>query len=331
MEKHTTLHAGLNILVSIQNTANENIIQKAFTALTQIITGMFTQSAHYVGSAGGIVQGWTQTFRLCQAKWDFHSLRKPEEQEPDEDDEDDWLPRYEIYTKAGTDISTLRGLERALDGDGSELITKDHDDSMIMGYVVDLNIMQATLPQTMSFVNWTLRFVWDGNEDNSTSAFDVTPSDMSFGDWGGGFDQDASEPVLVASDKITRAAQGRVTTTEASQDQDPWDEFDYPDPVGSSQQVIIEDLSRAHYLKSISQQKGQNLKRIDTHTYMTRRGADSWVFIIDYGFSIDHKVGQTAWCSGGPSLPTLGARSDRPRSFPFTGPRPVFAFISQDC
>lgn len=289
MEKHTTMHAGLNTLVSIQNTANENIVQKAWTALTHIFTGIFVQYAGYIGSAGTIVQGWTQAFRLCQGKWDLNSLRKPGDQEPDEDDEDDWLPRYEIHTKAGTHIESLRGLEHALGGDGSELVTKDHDNSLIMGYVVDLNIMQATLPQTMPFVNWTLKFVWDGNDDYSNSAFDIQPSDMSSGD-GGVSGPDVPDLMLATSDNVTHAANSRAATTDVSRRQDPWDEFGFPDPVGSSRQPIMARLARAHYLKSISQQKGQNLDQIDYHTYKSGRGADSWIFIIDSGFTTSHKV-----------------------------------------
>lgn len=296
IEKHTTLHAGLNSLISLHNAANENLIQRIFSALTTLLTGMFEQYTQYIGSAGSIIQGWTQSWRLCETKWDLPDLENPEQQEPDEDDEDDWLPRYEIFTKAGTSISALRGLEHALGGGGSELATADEDKSLIMGYVVDLNIMQASLPQTMPFVNWTLRFVWDGSDDDSDSAFDISLSDMSFYDSviprytsRGETDlQDGfSEHGLQDNGSHARSE----TPSIAAKRQAPWNEFGYPEPVGSSRQELTpEDISLGHYLKSISQQKGQNLDTFNYHTYASNRGEGSWIFIVDFGYSLDHKV-----------------------------------------
>lgn len=279
MQKHTTLHAGLNTLVSIQNVANANIFQKIMTALTTVLTGMFKQYTQYIGATGSIVQGWTQSWRLCETKWEQPDLENPKEQEPEEDDEDDWLPRYQIYTKVGTDISALRGLEHALGGGGSELATADEDSTMIMAYVVDLNLMQATLPLTMPFINWTMRFVWDGENGDTDQASNIWPSDTSFSR-----DADASDADLGTS------ANGTYATNDASKRQEPWSEFDYPDPVGRSKQKLNTQLSPDHFLKSLSQQKGQDLNKINYHTYASGRGEDAWIFVIDFGFSLEHAV-----------------------------------------
>lgn len=288
--KHTALHAGLNTLVSLQAVAGENLLERALTALTSVLTGMFERHTQYIGSEGSIVQGWTQAWRLCQTQWDLPALEDPAEQEPDEDDEDDWLPRYEIFTRAGTGIGALRGLEHALGGGGSELATQDGEDSLIMGYVVDLNIMQATLPLTTSFVNWTLRFVWDGNEDDSDSAFDITPSDMSF------FEpinprEALAEEGLPKDDMLEDSRAGSETATTGHRRQAPWNEYGHPDPVGNSRQRLTPaQVSNGHFLKSLSQQKGENPDSIDYHTYESSRGEGSWIFIVDCGYTLDHSV-----------------------------------------
>lgn len=193
----------------------------------------------------------------------------------------DWLPRYEIFTKAGTSLGTLRGLEHALGDRGSELSTQDGEGSLIMGYVVDLNVMQATLSLTMPFVNWTLRFVWDGNEDDSDSTFDITPSDMSF------FEpivprEATAEEGLPNNDRPGYSRARDETATTGHKRQASWNEYGYPDPVGSSRQRLTpEQVSYGHFLKSLSQQKGENLDAIDYHTYASGRGEGSWIFIVD--------------------------------------------------
>lgn len=119
LQKHTTFHQGLNTLASISNVANVNAIVALVEAvLRTVFTGMITNFEQYITSSGTIVQGWTQAWRICEAKWEIESLKQPEEQEPDEDDEDDWLPRYQIFTSPDASMAELQALEHALGGGG---------------------------------------------------------------------------------------------------------------------------------------------------------------------------------------------------------------------
>lgn len=279
--------------------ATQNIALSVMEVALGAITAVFDEYTTYITAAGSLTLGWTQAMRLCKTKWQIEDLSEPEQQEPEEDDEDEWLPRYEIFTKAGTDISLLQGLERALGGEGTELATADKDSSLIMGYVVDLNIMQALLPQTMPFVKWTLRFVWDGTEDTDGDGFDITPSDMSKFDELGTTSGSTDEESSLYSDIFSR---GRRDTSTSHRGGDggesgsknlfpkrfePWSEYGFPDPVGNKRQDLG-NASPSHHLKSLSQQKGEDLDSIDYHTYAPGRGIGATIFILDFGFDLKH-------------------------------------------
>lgn len=274
LTQHSTLHVGLNALASIQGVASLNIVSELLTLLTQAVTGVFTDYEQYITAQGSLVLGWTQAMRLCKTKWEFPDLENPEQQDPEEDDEDEWLPRYEIYTKAGTPISVLRGLEHALGGEGEELTTQDNDGSLIMGYVVDLNIMQATLPMTMPFINWTLRFVWDGGDDDSLKDWYLPES----GHYDGASPSStktmessvnssfartlnisalATVPIMNGLSNSTHAEPWN-TTNGLTKRQDPWNPDGYLDPIAFDRQRLG-PVSPGHWLKSLCQEKGQNL------------------------------------------------------------------------
>lgn len=118
LEKHTTFHAGLNTLASINNIVQVNAITTLIEeVLTTVFTGMIAEFEQYITTNGSIIQGWTQAWRICTTKWDIDSLDTPE-QEPDEDDKDDWLPRYQIFTTPDASMTELQAMEHALGGGG---------------------------------------------------------------------------------------------------------------------------------------------------------------------------------------------------------------------
>lgn len=271
LEQHSSVHAGLNTLTSISNVVNTNFVEDI---LRLLFTGMTTNYEEYIVSGGSITQGWTQAWRICTTKWDIDSLEQPENEEPDEDDEDDWLPRYQIFTTPDASMAQLKALEHALGGGGWE-ISSINSTQWIKGYVVDLNIMQATLPATLPFVNSTYRFVWDGSEGTSIvdqPTFSTTASKRSR--FSGrhhrrrSFDGKSNKPTEAA--EIHKRA---------------FDPSSYPEPTGSQKLAV----DNGHYLKTISQQKGQSLDDFTDYTYADPQGEGSWIIIIDSGFDVTHK------------------------------------------
>lgn len=276
VEKQSTLHSGLNTLSSINSIVNLNLLQSNDEPIMRgLIQSLYDHFADQIASAGHLTEGWTQAWRLCITNWDRGSLEDPQE-EPDEDDRDDWLPRYQVFTKPDSSISSLRGLERVLDNEGWEAA---YNGEVFKCYVVDLNIMQALLPNTMGFVDETFRFVWEGPENNlkSTGAraqrdFELEPFDFE---------------IFISEGASENMSTGVEPGLDGDGKDRAFDPSSYPEPTGSQQ------MKRpiGHYLKSLSQQKGQDLSSFDHYTYADPRGEGSWIFIVDSGFDTTHEVG----------------------------------------
>ena len=275
MEKHSSLHAGLNTLNSINSIVNLNLLQSSNEMVMQsLIQSLYDKYPAYITSSGHLIQGWTQAWRLCTTNWDRGSLEDPKE-ETDEDDNDDWLPRYQIFTKKDSSISSLRGLERVLDSEGWEA---SYDGPVVKGYVVDLNVMQALLPNTMPFVDETFRFVWEGPGESSKRTdfrirkdiefepFDIEQSTSGHASW----NMSAGMKPGLGGDRKPQA----------------FDPSTWPAPTGSERM----ERPLGSHLKSLSQQKGQDLGSFDYYTYAEPRGEGSWVFMIDGGFDMTHPV-----------------------------------------
>lgn len=275
IEKHSSLHAGLNALNSINDIVHQNLIVLIIEiVLKDLIQSLYDEYAAYITSTGHIIQGWTQAWRLCTTNWGRGSLENPEE-EPDEDDRDDWLPRYQVYTKPGSSISSLRGLERVLHSKGWEAA---YDAHVVKGYVVDLNIMQALLPNTMPFVDETFRFVWKGPGNNSKSTGSGAQTGVEFEPFG--FEH------FTSGGASWNTSAGNGPGLDGDRKHQAFDPSSWPAPTGS------ERMSRpaGSHLKSLSQQKGQDPRSFDYYTYAEPRGEGSWIIMIDSGFDLTHPV-----------------------------------------
>lgn len=241
LTKHTSLHAGLNTLQSIQNVANVNVIERIIeTILATVITDLHQQYTSWITSSGTIIEGWTQAWRLCSTKWELGNLEQPEDEQPNEDDEDDYLPRYAIYTEIGTSQTSFRGLEHALGGGGWELSTASYDTSLPNGYVVDLNLIQAQLPSTMPFVRWTYKKVWDGNNVTDQGYDLVVPQGSSS---------------ITFLDEVSHQTKREALAYPTSTDLD----------------TLVLGGGAGNYLKSLSQQKGQEINSFNRYTYRAPR------------------------------------------------------------
>ncbi|KAK7740335.1 hypothetical protein SLS63_001538 [Diaporthe eres] len=275
IEKHSSLHAGINALNSMNSVIHQNLIVILIEIIVKdLIQSLYDEYSAYITSTGHIIQGWTQAWRLCTTQWDIRSLENREE-EPDEDDEDDWLPRYQIFTKPDSSVSSLRGLERVLDSEGWEAA---YNGEVFKCYVVDLNIMQALLPKTMHFVDETFRFVWEGSGNHSTSTGSKLQTDFELESLG--FEKFTS---AVASGNMNAGAEPGQDGARKDQIFDP---ASWPAPTGSEQMP----RPIGHYLKSLSQQKGEDLWSFKYYTYAEPRGEGSWIFVIDSGFDTTHEV-----------------------------------------
>lgn len=271
VEKHSSLHAGLNALNSMNDIIHKNLILLIIEiVLTNLIQNLYDQYSAYITSTGNIIQGWTQAWRLCTTKWDYGSLENREE-EPDEDDEDDWLPRYEIFTKPDSSISSLRSMERVLASNGWEA---SHDGHVLKSYVVDLNIMQALLPKTMPFVDETFRFVWKGPTNDSKSTAPGLPAEFKL------------EPFDLEQFTSSNASRDMSALAKSEDSDQVFDPYNWPAPTGS-QRI---EKSYGNHFKSLSQQKGEDPRTFDYYTYAEPRGEGSWIFVIDSGFDITHPV-----------------------------------------
>ncbi|POS79147.1 hypothetical protein DHEL01_v202472 [Diaporthe helianthi] len=269
MEKHSSLHLGLNALNSMNNIINRNLIVQLFELVfTNMIKDIYDQYSAYITSSGHIVQGWTQAWRLCTTKWDSLSLENTEEK-PDEDDEDEWLPRYEIFTKPDASVSSLRSMERVLANQGWEAA---HDGHVIKGYVVDLNIMQAMLPYTMPFVDRTQRFVWRGPKSDSKSTESGFQAELNL------------RPLDTGKFTSRNASRNKSAPAESEPLAQDFEPSQWPEPTGSQRTR----KPREDHFKSLSQQKGQEPGSFDYYTYAEPQGEGSWIFVVDSGFDTTH-------------------------------------------
>lgn len=281
VEKHSTLHAGLNTLSSINGIINlDSVHSNNEAVIRSLIQSLYDRFSAYIASSGHLTQGWTQAWRLCTTNWDRESLEDPQE-EPDEDDRDDWLPRYQVFTKPDSSISSLRGLERVLDSEGWEAA---YDGKVLKCYVVDLNIMQALLPNTMHFVDDTFRFVWEGTGTGTGTVKNPTFT-------GSKFQRDLELEPFDFEKFVSAAASGNTSESlqkglDGYRKDQNFDPASFPAPTGSERMPA----PVGHYLKSLSQQKGQDLGSFEYYTYAEPRGEGSWIFIIDSGFDTTHEV-----------------------------------------
>lgn len=170
LTRQSALHSGLNTLGSIESVASEGDDR----ALLTVITDLFEDYLLYIGMNSTIIEGWTQTWRLCNTEFDYPHLVDPASVKPNQDDVDNWSPRYSFYTNPGTTIDQLRAVEHSLGEQGTELTTNDYSPDLVMGYLVDLNILQATLPLVMPSINCSEKLVWYGDEttDNGFDGLD---------------------------------------------------------------------------------------------------------------------------------------------------------------
>lgn len=92
VSKHSTLHAGLNQLASLQNVAEVNLVVQIVELVIKLISNnLLKEFSDKIGAAGALMQGWTQTWRICSTKWDLGNLEKPGSEEADEEDEDEYV------------------------------------------------------------------------------------------------------------------------------------------------------------------------------------------------------------------------------------------------
>lgn len=279
LNKQSTLHIGINTLESIAN------VDESQASLRNLIEDLFENYVSYIGRESSIIQGWTQAYRLCYTKWDEGSLSFPQIQKPIRDDVDDWYAKYFILANPGTTMDQLRGLEHALGVEGSETAPADGNPNLWKAYRANLNILQSNLPAYSSFVNLTLRQVWDGKPADGDNPFEVisnadTASSRSSrlpgvtNNLNTAYDSDDEGPGIDEPDGDRF-------------DQQKWDPRASPPPSANAQSVPLQ--GRAH-LKVISQQKGQAPSNTDSYTFAPPAGEGSWVFIVDSGFDLNHEV-----------------------------------------
>lgn len=259
LNKQSTLHTGINTLESITN------VDESQTSLRNLIKDLFNKFTSYIGRESSIIEGWTQAYRLCYTKWDEGSLSFPQTQKPIRDDIDGWYASYSMIISPGTTMDELRGLEHALGVEGSETAPADGNPALWKAYTANLNLVQATLPDSTAFVNMTYRFVWDGKPVDGDDPYAVTGVEDS--------DPDSSEP-------------SRLSNTTAGGDEGDGHRFNqqnsfnpslFPPPAIGAQ--VINGLTGNNHLKVISQQKGQALGSPGYYTYISPAGEGSWVFV----------------------------------------------------
>lgn len=284
LDKLSTLHTGINTLVSISN------LEASQKSLRNLIKDLFDNHVAYIGRESSIIQGWTQAYRLCLTNWDEGSLSKPQIQKPIRDDFDDWYATYSIIISPGTTMDELRGLEHALGVEGSETAPADGNPALWKGYTANLNLVQAKLPDSTAFVKMTERSVWDGKSADSDDPFKLTDSNPN---------ESSRQSSTTAKIDTARSrdsktytfdneVSGRDEIIEKRQQPEPWDPRTFPLPADDAQKVT--GLTGKSHLKVISQQKGQATSDTDSYTFASPVGEGSWVFVLDGGFDLNHKV-----------------------------------------
>jgi hypothetical protein len=154
LSKQSTLHTGVNTLRSMIN------LDASQKSLRTLVKDLFDNYNDYIGRESSIIRGWTQAYRLCLTEWDEGRLSSPQSQKPIRDDLDGWYAAYSMLISPGTTMDELRGLEHALDVDGSETAPADGNPELWKAYPANLNLVQAELPDSIDFVNLIVRGVW---------------------------------------------------------------------------------------------------------------------------------------------------------------------------
>lgn len=257
LNKQSTLHTGINTFESITN------VDESQTSLRNLIKDLFDNYISYIGRESSIIQGWTQAYRLCYTKWDEGSLSFPQIQKPIRDDIDGWYAAYTMIISPGTAMDELRGLEHALGVEGSETAPADGNPALWKAYTANLNLVQATLPDSTAFVNMTYRFVWDGEPVDGDDPYAVAGVEDS--------DPDSSETSRLFN------TTANLDPAHSFNQQDMFNPDSYPAPTAGLQSVM--GLTGNNHLKVISQQKGQALTSPGYYTYFPPAGEGSWVFV----------------------------------------------------
>lgn len=265
LNKQSTLHTGMNTLESITN------VDKSQTSLRNLIKDLFDNYISYIGRESSIIQGWTQAYRLCYTKWDEGSLSFPQIQKPIRDDVDEWYAAYTLIISPGTVMDELRGLEHALGVEGSETAPADGNPALWKAYTANLNLVQATLPDSTAFVNMTYRFVWDGEPVDGDDPYAVTGV------------QD-SDPGSSETSRLSNST-ANLDTAHSFNQQDSFNPMLFPPPTAGAQSVT--GLTGNNHLKVISQQKGQALTSPGYYTFFPRAGEDSWVFVSTFHHALE--------------------------------------------
>lgn len=280
LNKQSTLHTGINTLESITH------VDESQASLRNLTKELFDNYLSYIGRESSIIQGWTQAYRLCYTKWDEGSLSFPQSQKPIRDDYDDWYAKYFILTSPGTTMDQLRGLEHALGVEGSETAPADGNPKLWKAYTANLNILQSRLPGYSSYVNLTLRQVWDGISESEDDPLAVTSDENTAS--GGSSHLPSNTANTDTSYDFFGERPGRNESDADQIAQQDWDPRAFPFPSANAQTVI--DLEEQSPLEIISQQKGQDPSNTGTYTFAPPAGEGSWVFIMDHGFDLNHEV-----------------------------------------
>lgn len=130
--------------------------------------------------------------------------------------------------------------------------------------------MQSLLPKAMTFINSTYRFVWNGS--STASIYPDVPDDSTS-----------------TTNKRSQFRGSREKALGHNQSEEihkrAFDPASFQEPTGSNKLAV----SAGHYLKTISQQKGQNPDSYTDYTYADPQGEGTWIVIIDSGFDLNHK------------------------------------------
>lgn len=229
LAKQSTLHSGLNTLASIEGDASKGTEEP----LLALVTNLFESYLMYIGMNSTIIEGWTQSWRLCNTDFDYPHLQDPTSVKPNQDDVDNWYPRYSFYTNPGTTIDQLRAVEHALGENGTELTTVDHNPDLVQGFLVELNILQATLPLVMPFVNSSEKLVWYG-EKSADDDIDRL----------GGLPTFRNSRRLVGADSVSfsRNSSSSNIGDKSNFDTEDWDPTSYPTPNAEARTTAEGDL-----------------------------------------------------------------------------------------
>lgn len=82
LARHGDLHRSMNVVTSVKNVANTNLILAIIqSVLLNVISSYREHVFDYVGNWGSLITGFQQAHRLCNTQWDFEHLNEPNNQE----------------------------------------------------------------------------------------------------------------------------------------------------------------------------------------------------------------------------------------------------------